>query len=59
MEGYKPPSQELVDRAVELSGQVIEKLFKLGWGEGENKVDVYSINVPVSLALSTCFYLEE
>ncbi|GAA5908221.1 5'/3'-nucleotidase SurE [Sporobolomyces salmoneus] len=47
MEGYKPPGKELVDRAVELSCMVIERLFKLGWGKGENKVDVYSVNVPL------------
>ncbi|GAA5870075.1 hypothetical protein JCM16303_001888 [Sporobolomyces ruberrimus] len=47
MEGYKPPGQELIDAAVQLSCDVIERLYKLGWGEGENKVDVYSVNVPL------------
>ncbi|GAA5949640.1 hypothetical protein JCM3765_002737 [Sporobolomyces pararoseus] len=47
MEGYKPPGQELVDEAVTLSCAIIERLYKLGWAEGENKVDVYSVNVPL------------
>lgn len=47
MEGFKPPGQELVDEAVTLSCRVIDRLYKLGWGQGENKVDVYSINVPL------------
>lgn len=52
MEGYKPPGQELVDAAVQVSCDVIQRLHKLGWGEGANKVDVYSVNVPVSLFLA-------
>lgn len=47
MEGYKPPPQEFVDAAVKLSCQVVERLYKLGFGEGDSKVDVYSVNVPV------------
>lgn len=51
MEGYKPPGQNLIDAAVTHSCDVIERLYKLGWGEGPNKVDVYSVNVPVSPTL--------
>ncbi|BGP67337.1 hypothetical protein NBRC10513v2_000655 [Rhodotorula toruloides] len=47
MEGYKPPPQEFVDAAVKLSCQVVERLYKLGFGEGDSKVDVYSVNVPL------------
>lgn len=48
MEGYKPPPAEFVDAAAKLSCQVIEKLAESGWGSGEEHVDVYSVNVPVS-----------
>jgi tubulin--tyrosine ligase len=48
MEGYKPPPAEFVDAAAKLSCQVIEKLAEAGWGSGEEHVDVYSVNVPVS-----------
>ncbi|GAA6061696.1 hypothetical protein JCM10212_005988 [Sporobolomyces blumeae] len=47
MEGYKPPGQDLVDAAVKLSCDVIKRLYSVGWGEGANKVDVYSVNVPL------------
>lgn len=52
MEGYKPPGQNLVDAAVEVSCDVVQRLYNLGWGEGANKVDVYSVNVPVSVFLT-------
>ncbi|GAA5980614.1 hypothetical protein JCM10908_001708 [Rhodotorula pacifica] len=47
MEGYKPPPAEFVDAAARLSCQVIEKLAEAGWGDGEEHVDVYSVNVPL------------
>ncbi|GAA5838314.1 hypothetical protein JCM5353_006847 [Sporobolomyces roseus] len=47
MEGYKPPGQNLVDAAVGVSCDVVQRLYNLGWGEGANKVDVYSVNVPL------------
>lgn len=48
---FSPPTREVVDAAVRLSCDVIERLFKLGFGQGEDKVDVYSVNVPVSLLM--------
>ncbi|GAA5892675.1 hypothetical protein JCM5296_003994 [Sporobolomyces johnsonii] len=47
MEGYKPASDDLVDAAVKVSCDVVKRLFELGWGEGPDKVDVYSVNVPL------------
>ncbi|GAA5835188.1 hypothetical protein JCM11251_006639 [Rhodosporidiobolus azoricus] len=47
MEGYKPPPKEFVDAAVKESCKIVEKLCSVGWGEGQEKVDVYSVNVPL------------
>ncbi|GAA5922345.1 5'/3'-nucleotidase SurE [Sporobolomyces koalae] len=51
MEGYKPPPQEFIDAAVGVSCDVVERLSRLGWGDGPNKVDVYSVNVPLMPSL--------
>ncbi|BGP44781.1 hypothetical protein JCM10450v2_000595 [Rhodotorula kratochvilovae] len=47
MEGYKPPPQEFVVAASKLSCEVVRRLYEVGWGEGEERVDVYSVNVPL------------
>lgn len=47
MTHYKPPGKELVDAAAKVSCQLVQRLYDLGWGEGANKCDVYSVNVPV------------
>lgn len=47
MDGYKPPPKEFVDAASKVSCDVVKRLYELGWGSGEEQVDVYSINVPV------------
>ncbi|GAA5976820.1 hypothetical protein JCM11641_000880 [Rhodosporidiobolus odoratus] len=47
MEGYKPPPKEVVDAAIKLAAQVVQRLVAEGWKDGEEKVDVYSINVPL------------
>jgi 5'/3'-nucleotidase SurE len=48
MSGYKPPSGDLVEAATKLSCQLIEQLWEVGFGEGHDKVDLYSVNIPVS-----------
>lgn len=49
MEGYKPPGDAIVDGALSSSCKVIKQLWELGWGqEGPERVDLYSVNVPVS-----------
>lgn len=52
MEGYKPPGQDLVDGAVRAACNVCKNLWELGWGddsiEGKDRVDVYTVNVPVT-----------
>ncbi|GAA5849970.1 hypothetical protein JCM8547_000967 [Rhodosporidiobolus lusitaniae] len=47
MEGYKPPPKQFVDAAVKETCKIIQRLYDLGWGEREDKVDVYSVNVPL------------
>jgi broad specificity polyphosphatase/5'/3'-nucleotidase SurE len=47
MGGYKPPPDALVTSGIEASCNVIKKLWETGWGEGKDRVDVYSVNVPV------------
>ncbi|GAA6001781.1 hypothetical protein JCM10207_002317 [Rhodosporidiobolus poonsookiae] len=47
MEGYKPPAPEFVTAAVDISCKIVRRLVELGWGEGEDRVDVYSVNVPL------------
>jgi tubulin--tyrosine ligase len=40
-------TDEIVSGGIRESCKVMKKLFELGWGEGVNKVDVYSVNVPL------------
>jgi len=47
MEGWKPPPQEFVEAATSVSRDVVERLYDVGWGEGDERVDVYTVNVPV------------
>ncbi|KAM0756167.1 sure-like protein [Meredithblackwellia eburnea MCA 4105] len=47
MTGYKPPPQNLVDGAVKAACSVVKQLWEMGWGEGADKVDVYTVNVPI------------
>lgn len=55
MTHYKPPGKDIVDAAARVSCDVVKRLWELGFGEGENKCDVYSVNVPVSnVATSHC-----
>ncbi|KAM0793196.1 hypothetical protein ACM66B_000666 [Microbotryomycetes sp. NB124-2] len=51
MQHYKPPSQEIRDAATKLSVEIIKRLWEIGFGEGEDKVDVYSVNVPLMPAI--------
>lgn len=51
MEGYKPASEELVAGGIKASCQVVQQLWELGWGEGAERVDVFSVNVPVRSSL--------
>lgn len=55
MAGYKPPSNDLVEAATRISCQLIQQLWDIGFGEGTDKVDVYSVNIPVSDATSLVF----
>ena len=48
MTHYKPPGKELVTAAAKVSCEIVNRLYQLGWGEGPNKCDVYSVNDPVS-----------
>jgi tubulin--tyrosine ligase len=59
MTGHKPPTQAILDGAVKSSCAVVKKLWETGWGEGASKVDVFSINVPVSLPLPLSHLFEE
>lgn len=52
MEGFKPASEELVAGGIKASCQVVKQLWELGWGEGVERVDVYSVNVPVRSTVS-------
>ncbi|GAA5914782.1 hypothetical protein JCM8208_005700 [Rhodotorula glutinis] len=47
MEGWKPPPQEFVEAATNVSRDVVERLYDVGWGEGDERVDVYTVNVPL------------
>ncbi|SCV68456.1 BQ2448_577 [Microbotryum intermedium] len=49
MEGYKPPAQSFIQGAVDVSCQIVSKLWQLGWEQSDNehRVDVYSVNVPL------------
>lgn len=48
MTDYKPPTEDLVDGAILASCKVVKQLWELGWGEeGKDRVDVYTVNVPV------------
>jgi len=47
MEGYKPPPPEFLTAASALSYEIVKRLYEVGWGEGEDRVDVYTVNVPV------------
>ncbi|GAA5904316.1 hypothetical protein JCM6882_003194 [Rhodosporidiobolus microsporus] len=47
MEGYKPPPKEFVNAAVKETCKVVERLCQVGWGEGGERVGVYSVNVPL------------
>ncbi|GAA5995009.1 5'/3'-nucleotidase SurE [Rhodotorula paludigena] len=47
MDGYKPPPKEFVDAASKASCDVVKRLTELGWGSGDEQVDVYSVNVPL------------
>jgi tubulin--tyrosine ligase len=50
MAGYKNPTPtEFVMAANEATCKIVKKLYEEGWKEGGEKVDVYSINVPVRL----------
>lgn len=52
MEGHKPPAQALVDGAMKASCEVVKQLWELDWGAGKERVDVFSVNVPVSSSLA-------
>lgn len=43
MEGHKPPRADVIERAYEVSCDVVAKLWQTGW----SGVDVYSVNVPL------------
>ncbi|GAA6047348.1 hypothetical protein JCM3770_001900 [Rhodotorula araucariae] len=47
MEGFKPPPPEFVAAASKLSCEIVKRLYDVGWGEGANRVDVYSVNIPL------------
>lgn len=49
MEGYKPPPAEMVNVAISETCKVVEQLWNLSFGNEESgdKVDVYSVNVPL------------
>lgn len=51
MTGYKPPPVDMVEAGIRESCKVMQQLWNLGWGSVEtgDKVDVYSVNVPVRL----------
>lgn len=54
MAGYKNPTPpEFVDAANVATCKIIEKLYAQGWKEGAEKVDVYTVNVPVRLSFLT------
>ncbi|ORY86724.1 survival protein sure-like phosphatase/nucleotidase [Leucosporidium creatinivorum] len=47
MTGYRPPGKDLISAAATASCKVVKRLYELGFGEGENKAQVYSVNVPL------------
>lgn len=54
MTDYKPPTQDLVEGAILASCKVVKQLWELGWGEeGKDRVDVYTVNVPVRISSSS------
>ncbi|KAK4058077.1 hypothetical protein OIO90_000816 [Microbotryomycetes sp. JL221] len=52
MQHYKPPSQEIRDAATRVSVDIIKRLWEIGFGEGADKVDVYSVNIPLMPAIT-------
>lgn len=38
---------EIVNGGIRESCKVVKKLYELGWGEGSDKVEVYTVNVPL------------
>lgn len=60
MEGYKPASPEMTAGATRNSVEVCRRLWELGWGKGAEKVDVYTVNVPVGRSnSSSCDFSED
>lgn len=49
MTGHKPPGDAIVQGAILASCKLVSKLWEVGWGSGEDRIGVYSVNVPVSL----------
>ena len=52
MDGHKPPGADLVEGALKASCEVMKQLWEMDWGEGLERVDLFSVNVPVRLSTS-------
>lgn len=47
MTGHKPPGDAIVQGAILASCKLVSKLWEVGWGSGEDRIGVYSVNVPL------------